>query len=69
MSAIVLGRGDDDGAGDRHLLREGELDVAGARRQVHDEVVEVAPLGLGEELLERLRHHRAAPHHRRVGSR
>src|SRR5258706_9679138 len=35
----VLGRGDDHGAGDRHLLREGELDVAGAGRQVDHEVV------------------------------
>jgi hypothetical protein len=62
----VLGRGDDDGARDGHLLRERELDVAGAGRQVDHEVVEVAPLGLAEQLLERLGHHRAAPDHRRV---
>ena len=62
----VLRRGDDHGARHGHLLRERELDVAGARRQVDHEVVEVAPAGLGEELLERLGDHRAAPDHGRV---
>ena len=66
MSAMSCGRGDDDGAGHGHLLRERELDVAGARRQVDDQVVEVAPPGLREQLLERLGDHRPAPDHRRV---
>jgi hypothetical protein len=63
----VLRRRHDDGAGDRHLLRERELDVAGAGRHVDDQVVELAPVGVLQQLLERLRDHRAAPHHRRVG--
>ena len=40
----VLRRGDDHRAGHRHLLRQGQLDVAGARRQVDDQVVEVVPV-------------------------
>ena len=36
----VLRRGDDHGAGDRHALRQRELDVAGARRHVDDQVIE-----------------------------
>ena len=40
----VLRRGDDHGAGDRHLLRQRQLDVAGARRHVDDQVVEIAPV-------------------------
>ncbi len=62
----VLRRGDDHGAGHRHLLRERELDVAGARRQVDHQVVELAPARVLQQLLQRLRHHRAAPDHRRV---
>ena len=42
----VLRRRDDDGAAHRHALRERELDVAGARRHVDDQVVELAPVGL-----------------------
>jgi hypothetical protein len=62
----VLRRGDDHRARHGHLLRERELDVARARRQVHHQVVELAPARVLEQLLERLRHHRAAPDHRRV---
>jgi hypothetical protein len=56
----------DDGAGDRHLCASVSWmsPVPGAGRR---SVVEVAPVGILEELLERLRHHRATPHHRRVG--
>jgi hypothetical protein len=63
----VLRRGDDHRAGHRHLLGQGELDVAGARRQVDHQVVDVAPLRVAEQLLQRLGHHRAAPDHRRFG--
>ena len=45
--------------GQGHLLGQGQLDVAGARRQVHDQVVQVVPVGLEGQLLQRLRHHRA----------
>ena len=63
----VLRSRDDDGTSHRHLLRERQLDVASARRHVDHEVVEVLPVGLTQQLLQRLRHHRAAPHHRLVG--
>ena len=62
----VLRCGHDHGAGYGHLLRERELDVAGAGRHVDDEVIEVTPVGVLQQLLQRLRHHRAAPDHRRV---
>src|SRR5713226_2161114 len=48
----VLGRGDDHHPGDRHFLRERELDVTGAGRHVDDEVIDVLPAGVLEELLE-----------------
>ena len=41
-----------------------ELRVAGAGRQVDDQVVELAPGDVLQELLEQLVHHRAAPDHR-----
>ena len=63
----VLRCGDDDGAGDRHLLRQRQLDIAGAGRHVDDQVIEVTPVGLFQQLRQRLRHDRAAPHHRFVG--
>ncbi len=63
----VLRRRHDHGAGHRHLLRQRQLDVAGAGRHVDDQVVEVAPVRLLEQLRQRLRDDRAAPHHRLVG--
>ena len=63
----VLRRRDDHRAGERDALRQRQLRVAGARRQVDDQVVERAPFDVAEELLERLHHHRPAPDHRRVG--
>ena len=44
--------GDDDGSRDADGLQEGQMDVARAGRSVEDEVVEVAPLSLCDELLE-----------------
>ena len=60
----VLGRGDDDGAGDRDLLGQGQLGVAGARGQVDHQIVEVGPVGVVEQLLQGLGDHGAAPDHR-----
>ena len=57
---------------DDHELRLGQelgerhRDVAGARREVDQEVVELAPLDVLEELLQSLVEHRAPPHDRRV---
>ena len=49
-----------------HQLRDGDRDVAGARRQVEQQHVQVAPVDVREELLERAVQHRAAPDHRGV---
>ncbi len=56
-----LRRGDDDHLGAGEELRHRQRHVAGARRHVDDEVVGLAPVDVGEELLERLVQHRAAP--------
>ena len=50
-----------------HALRERQLDVAGARRHVDDQIVELAPARLAEELGERLGDHRSAPRHGLLG--
>ena len=66
----LLGRGlrrrHDHDLGARQQLAERDGDVAGAGRHVDDERVELAPVDVGEELLERAVQHRPAPHHRRV---
>ena len=61
-----LRRRDDDDLGAREELRHRQRDVAGAGRHVDDEVVGLAPVHVGEELLERLVQHRAAPDDRLV---
>ena len=63
----VLRRGDDDRTRYRHLLCQGELDVAGARRHVDHQIIHVAPARLGQQLGQRLGHHRAAPDHGLLG--
>ena len=62
----LLRRRHDDGADDRHGLAEAERDVAGARRHVDDQVVEILPGDLAEELLDRAVQHRSAPDDRRI---
>lgn len=47
-------------------LGHGDRDVAGARREVEQEDVEVTPEDVGEELLEGPVEHRSAPHDRLV---
>ena len=46
----------------RQQLGEGHGDVAGAGRQIDQQVVQLAPVDVLEELLQRLVEHRAAPH-------
>ena len=58
-----LRRGHDHGAAHRHALRQGELDVARARRHVHDEVVELPPARLREQLVQGGCHHGPSPGH------
>jgi hypothetical protein len=62
----LLRRRHHDRARDRDGLAEGERDVAGARRHVDDEVVEIDPPRLAKELLERAVEHRSPPDDRRV---
>src|SRR3989338_7580186 len=62
----VLRGGYDHRAGERHLLGQRKLDVAGAGRQVNDQIVQVIPARLAQQLIQRLRDHRAAPDHRRI---
>ena len=59
----VLRRGHDHGARHGHALAQGELDVTGARRHVDDQIIQLFPVGLAQELLQRLGGHRAAPDH------
>ena len=63
-----LRRGDDDRARDRHRLAQTQRDVARAGRHVDDQVVDILPAHLAEELLDDAVQHRAAPDHRRVVS-
>ena len=58
--------GDDDGTGERRGLNQDELYVAGAGRQIDDEVIEVAPVDIAQELLNDAVEHRAAPDQRLV---
>ena len=62
----ALRRRHDDRAGDRHGLAQAERHVAGARRQIDDQVVEVVPRHFAEELLDDAVQHRPAPDDRRV---
>ncbi len=57
----VLRGGHDYRAGHRNFLGQGELDVAGAGRQVDKQVVHIVPFALKQELLQGLADHRAAP--------
>ena len=56
-----LGRGDDHELGLRQQLRERHRDVAGARGQIDEQVVEHAPVDVLQELGQRLVQHRPAP--------
>ena len=56
------GHHQDLGVGDQLGHRDG--DAAGSRRQVQQQHVQIAPVHVGQELLQRAVQHRAAPHHR-----
>ena len=57
----LLRRRHEHRARDRHRLGQRQLRVGGARRQVDDEVVEVAPVDVAQELLDRAADERPAP--------
>ena len=59
-----LRRRDEHRACQRHGLGQRQLRVRGSGRQVHDQVVELAPLDVAEELLDRATHQRPSPDHR-----
>lgn len=56
------GHYDDLGLGDQ--LSYGQGDIAGARRKVKQQHVEIAPVNVREELLQSTMQHRPAPDHR-----
>ena len=56
----------DDRAGHLSGLDQGELRVTGPRRQVHDEVVELAPVHIAQKLLDDLHDDGTAPDRGRV---
>src|SRR5712675_1368340 len=60
------GRGYYDRAGDCYGLDQRQLDVAGAGREIDDEMVEFAPLRAAQELRDDAVQHGAAPDHRLV---
>jgi hypothetical protein len=66
----ILRRGDDHRAIQRHLLRDGQLRVAGARWHVDEQHIQGLIFGrpghIGEHLCEGGNHHRRAPHHGRA---
>ena len=64
--AHLLRRRHDHRARQRDELAERERGVAGARRQVDDEVVELAPLHVAQELGDRAVDQRPAPDDRRI---
>ena len=59
----VLRRGDDHRTGYRHLLGKGKLDITGARWHVDDQIVEILPTGLVQQLVQRGGDHRSTPNH------
>ena len=65
-TAISCGRRHDHRAGHVGRLHQRELGVAGAGREIDDEVVEPAPVDVAQKLLDDLHDDRAAPDGRRV---
>ena len=59
----VLRCGHNHGTRDRYFLRECQLNIAGARRHIHHQIIQIAPVGQLQQLLQRLRDHGAAPDH------
>ena len=62
----ILRGGHDQRAAEGHLLAERQLHIARSRRQIDDEVIDSAPVGVAQKLGQRLRHHRPPPDHRLI---
>ena len=58
--------GHDHAAVQRHGLAKGKLRIAGARRQIHEQEIEITPIDSADELLDGLHDHRAAPDDRLI---
>ena len=56
-----LGRRDDDGAFHRDIVHQGDVDVAGARGHVDEQIVQRTPLDLQDHLFQGAAGHRPAP--------
>ena len=69
FQAHVAGRGNHHRAGERHRLHQRDDHVAGARRQIDNEVIELAPVHLLQELPDDLVQHGPAHHQRLVAGR
>ena len=61
MGSEMCIRDSDNGPAERHGLHERQVNVSGAGRQVHEHDVEFTPIGILEELVERLAGHGPAP--------
>ena len=59
-------RRDQHRPGNRHHLNQRKLHVAGARRKIHDQVIQFAPNHAAQKLLHHAVKHRPAPDHRLV---
>ena len=62
----ILGRGHHNGPRHRYLLRQGQLDITGSRRHIHDQIIQILPQGLLQQLLQGTAGHGPPPHHGRV---
>jgi hypothetical protein len=63
----VLWRGDHHRCGDGDFLRQRQLNVACAGRQIDEQIIHIVPLALKQQLLQGLADHGATPHHGLVG--
>ena len=63
----LLRRADNDGTSNGNGLHERQMDVRGAGRRIENKVVKVAPVGVSNELLQRIACHSATPHDALLG--
>ena len=63
----LLGRADDNGTRDGQRLQQCQVDIRGTRGCVQDKVVQFAPVGIGNELFQRIGGHTATPEGSRLG--
>ncbi len=64
QQGYVLGRGDNHRTRHCRLLRQGQLDIAGSRRHVDHQKIQLTPQGLLQHLHQGAARHGSAPDHR-----